>query len=212
MGIHNITKLIQSVDQTCIKQVNLKTYAGKKIVFDANQSMYQFLIALPKPGQALTAPNGDTTSHLQGTFWRTVKLVESGIKPVYVLDGQFPEAKTEEITKRREIRQKNEIEYFNAIQRGDSQGAEKFQKRMMRPRSKHLNEVKHLLDMMGLPVISAPGEAEAQCAAIASSGLVHATASEDMDSLTFGSPILVRGLYGDPTRAVSYTHLTLPTT
>ena len=47
---------------------------------------------------------------------------------------------------------------------------------------------------MGIPVIQAPGEAEAQCAFLAQNNKAFATASEDMDSLTFGTPILIRGL------------------
>ncbi len=37
----------------------------------------------------------------------------------------------------------------------------------------------------------APGEAEAQCAALAKAGKVYATATEDMDALTFGTPKLL---------------------
>lgn len=46
---------------------------------------------------------------------------------------------------------------------------------------------------MGTPVIEAPGEAEAQCAQIVKMGMAYATASEDMDSLTFGTKVLLRG-------------------
>lgn len=42
-------------------------------------------------------------------------------------------------------------------------------------------------------MIEAPGEAEAQCAAIVKEGHAFATASEDMDSLTFGTNYLLRG-------------------
>lgn len=44
-----------------------------------------------------------------------------------------------------------------------------------------------------MPVIEAPGEAEAQCAELCKMGLAFGTASEDMDSLTFGSSNLLRG-------------------
>ena len=40
----------------------------------------------------------------------------------------------------------------------------------------------------------APGEAEAQCAELARAGKVYAAGSEDMDTLTFASPILLRHL------------------
>ena len=42
--------------------------------------------------------------------------------------------------------------------------------------------------------VQAPCEAEAQCAAMVKAGVVYATATEDMDSLTFGSNIMLRHL------------------
>ena len=45
---------------------------------------------------------------------------------------------------------------------------------------------------MGIPYVNAPGEAEASCAALVKAGKVFATASEDMDSLTFGSSVVLR--------------------
>jgi flap endonuclease-1 len=59
---------------------------------------------------------------------------------------------------------------------------------------KHNDEAKKLLQLMGIPYIEAPSEAEAQCAAMTRAGLVYATGSEDMDSLTFGASIIVRHL------------------
>ena len=47
---------------------------------------------------------------------------------------------------------------------------------------------------MGIPYIIAPTEAEAQCAVLARAGKVYAAASEDMDTLCFASPILLRHL------------------
>jgi len=47
---------------------------------------------------------------------------------------------------------------------------------------------------MGVPYIIAPTEAEAQCAVLAKAGKVYAAASEDMDTLCFDSPVLLRHL------------------
>lgn len=52
----------------------------------------------------------------------------------------------------------------------------------------HNDDCKKLLRLMGVPVIDAPTEAEAQCAAMAKAGLVYGVATEDMDCLTFGAP------------------------
>ena len=39
-----------------------------------------------------------------GTFYRTIRMLENGIKPVYVFDGKPPEMKSDELTKRTERR------------------------------------------------------------------------------------------------------------
>eukprot|EP01124_Arcella_intermedia_P035835 TRINITY_DN9229_c0_g1_i5.p1 TRINITY_DN9229_c0_g1~~TRINITY_DN9229_c0_g1_i5.p1 ORF type:complete len:275 (-),score=109.32 TRINITY_DN9229_c0_g1_i5:66-890(-) len=55
-------------------------------------------------------------------------------------------------------------------------------------------EAKKLLRLMGVPVVEAPCEADSQCAALCKAKKVYATGSEDMDTLTCGSPILLRHL------------------
>lgn len=62
---------------------------------------------------------------------------------------------------------------------------------------------------MGIPVIQAPGEAEAQCAAIAKLGLAYAAGSEDMDTLTFSSPILLRHLTFSEARKMPISEINL---
>lgn len=66
----------------------------------------------------------------------------------------------------------------------------------------HNEDCKRLLRLMGVPVIDAPSEAEAQCAALCKSGKVYAVASEDMDSLTFGTPKFLRHLMDPSSRKV----------
>lgn len=56
------------------------------------------------------------------------------------------------------------------------------------------NDAKKMLGYLGMPVIEAPCEAESQCAHLVKHNLAYATLSEDMDSLTFGSSKLLRGL------------------
>ena len=55
--------------------------------------------------------------------------------------------------------------------------------------------VLELLRLLGCPVVLAPCEAEASCAALCQAGRVYATATEDMDALTFGSPVMLKNLF-----------------
>eukprot|EP01133_Synstelium_polycarpum_P019474 gene19474-23325_t len=59
---------------------------------------------------------------------------------------------------------------------------------------KQNEECMKLLTLMGVPIVQAPCEAEAQCAELCKAGKAWATGSEDMDSLTLGATILLRRL------------------
>lgn len=37
-------------------------------------------------------------SHLMGMFYRTIRMMDNGIKPVYVFDGKPPEMKSGEVS------------------------------------------------------------------------------------------------------------------
>ena len=97
MGIHNLTKLLADQAPKCISEYSIGTLFGRKIAIDASMSIYQFLIAVRSEGNVLTSELGETTSHLMGIFYRTVRMLENGIKPVYVFDGKPPELKSHEV-------------------------------------------------------------------------------------------------------------------
>ena len=48
---------------------------------------------------------------------------------------------------------------------------------------------------MGMTVVQAKSEAEAQCAVIARAQLCFGVVSDDMDTLTFRTPVLLRGFH-----------------
>jgi flap endonuclease-1 len=79
-------------------------------------------------------------------------------------------------------------------QAGNQEDVEKYSKRAVKVTRQHNEECKQLLRLMGVPVVEAPGEAEAQCAQLCKENLVYGISTEDMDSLTFGTPRLIRHL------------------
>lgn len=168
--------------------------SGRKIAIDASMCMYQFLIAVRSDGAQLTSVDGETTSHLMGTFYRTIRLLENGIKPVYVFDGKPPDMKSGELVKRAERRDEAEKQLAAATEAGDTADMDKFNRRLVRVTKQHGAEAQQLLRLMGVPFVEAPCEAEAQCAALVKAGKVYATATEDMDALTFGTTTLLRHL------------------
>ncbi|XP_013137890.1 PREDICTED: flap endonuclease 1 [Papilio polytes] len=194
MGILGLSKLIADIAPQAVKEMEIKNYFGRKVAIDASMSLYQFLIAVRSEGAQLTSVDGETTSHLMGTFYRTIRLVENGIKPVYVFDGKPPDMKSHQLNKRAERREEAEKELQKATDAGDQASIEKFNRRLVKVTRQHGEEARELLKLMGVPVVEAPCEAEAQCAALVKAGKVYATATEDMDALTFGANVLLRHL------------------
>lgn len=91
-----LTSLLTDDAPAAVKQYELKTLFGRRVAIDASMSLYQFLIAVRQSdGQQMMSDSGETTSHLLGFFYRTLRMVDYGIKPVYVFDGKPPDLKSE---------------------------------------------------------------------------------------------------------------------
>ncbi|KAK4402073.1 Flap endonuclease 1 [Sesamum angolense] len=220
MGIKGLTKLLADNAPKAMKEQKFESYFGRKIAIDASMSIYQFLvrilpflcviayeyayailcrfgyqIVVGRSGtEMLTNEAGEVTSHLQGMFTRTIRLLEAGIKPVYVFDGKPPDLKKQELAKRYSKRADATEDLSDALETGNKEDIEKFSKRTVKVTKQHNEDCKKLLKLMGVPVIEAPSEAEAQCAELCKADKVYAVASEDMDSLTFGAPRFLRHL------------------
>lgn len=107
-----------------------------------------------------------------GTFYRTIRLLENGIKPVYVFDGKPPKMKSSELEKRADRRQEAQKSLEKAEEDGiliellfvfiiliylyflgDATGIDKFSKRLVKVTSVHTGECKELLKLMGVPYV-----------------------------------------------------------
>ncbi|MFQ6020563.1 MAG: flap endonuclease-1 [Candidatus Aenigmatarchaeota archaeon] len=177
------------------KEIGLKNLSGKKIAIDAYNWIYQFLSIIRdrQTGEPLMDSKGRVTSHLSGIFYRTAKLMEAGIKPIYVFDGKPPDFKFV-ISERIEIRKQAKKKWKKALKKGDLEEIRKSAQQASRLTEDMVENSKELLKYMGLPAIQAPSEGEAQCAFLCKKKKVFATASQDFDSLLFGSSRLIRNL------------------
>lgn len=192
MGI-NLKDIIPS---NCRQEIDdLRVFTRKIIALDAYNALYQFLAAIRQPdGTPLMDSKGNVTSHLSGLFYRTINLMENGIKPVYVFDGKPPEIKKHELEKRRIRREKASEMAAKAYTEGMIKEAAKYVVQAVHLTEAMVLDAKKLLDAMGVPYIQAPSEGEAQAAHITKKGVAWATGSQDYDSLLFGAPRLIRNL------------------
>ncbi|OSC97232.1 PIN domain-like protein [Trametes coccinea BRFM310] len=210
MGIKGLTALLAEHAPKAFQEHEMKTLFGRKVAIDASMSIYQFLIAVrQKDGELLTNDAGETTSHLMGFFYRTIRMVENGIKPAYVFDGKPPELKAGVLSKRFERREEAKEEGEEAKEIGTTEDVDRFSRRTVKVTREHNEECRKLLTLMGIPFVVAPSEAEAQCAELARGGKVYAAGSEDMDTLTFGAPILYRHLTFSEARKTPISEINL---
>ncbi len=177
------------------REVEIKALKGREIALDAYNILYQFLAAIRQPdGTPLMDSQGRVTSHLSGLFYRTINLAEEGVKPVFVFDGTPPEMKRKEIEERIRRREEAATKYRHAIETGRLEEARKYAQATGRLTNEMVEESKSLLKAMGMPVVQAPADGEAQAACMAAWGSVWGAGSQDYDSLLFGAPRLVRNL------------------
>ncbi len=170
-------------------------FKGKIIAVDALNWIFQFISTIrQRDGTLLMDSKGRVTSHLSGLFYRNASLIKNGIKPVYVFDGEPPEFKKSTQEKRREEKEKYLKEYKEALKKGDIERAFSLSTRTAFVDEEVLNTSKEILNLMGIPVVQAPSEGEAQCSYMNREGVVDYVASQDYDSILFGTKMLVRNL------------------
>jgi len=168
---------------------------GKTVAVDAYNTIFQFLSIIRQPdGKPLMDAEGRVTSHLSGLLYRTANLIEAGIEPSFVFDGKPNELKAGTIEERIARREKARQEYEEALAEGDMKKAFSKAQQTSRITPEILETSKKLISLMGLPVIQAPSDGEAQAAYMCGKGDVYAAASQDFDSILFGAPLLVRNL------------------
>lgn len=114
MGITQLMKIISDRAPNAIKSTKLESYSGKKIAEDVSMRLYKFLIQIRMGFDQHNLQNskGESTSHLQGFFYRMINLLEAGIVPYCVFDGKPPDLKRYTLNKRDERREdsKNKLE------------------------------------------------------------------------------------------------------
>lgn len=175
------------------RAIEIKNLSGKWIAVDAFNTLYQFLsIIRQKDGTPLMDSSGRVTSHLSGLLYRATNLIELGVKLVFVFDGEPFHFKAGTIHERSEVRGKAAAAWEEA--RAEGRDGFKYAQAASRINAEILEDARRLISAMGLPMVQAPSEGEAQAAYMASRGDAYAAGSQDYDSLLFGAPNVVRNL------------------
>ncbi|MBN3300759.1 FEN1B endonuclease, partial [Amia calva] len=195
---------------------------GKIIALDASIVLCQFRTAGPKiQNRNGTFLRAVILSHspLTGLFFRTLHFLENDIKPVFVFEGLPPAQKsavvknswcgctgklTSTVCVSVQLEKRAAMQGWSHRTSTDLQldsplapQCESFlfaELLSVPPESPQTQDCQRLLQLLGVPFIQAAGEGEAMCAQLVRCGRVDAVASEDMDTLAFGSSLLIRQL------------------
>lgn len=178
------------------KEIEISELNGKLVCVDAYNMLYQFLSTIRQPDSTPLMDNKKrVTSHLSGIFYRNINLLAEGIKLVYVFDGEPPKLKARTHAIREKGRGIAKGRYEEAKQEEDFEAMRRYGSQMIRLDEGMIKESKELLEAMGIFVVQAPGEGEAEAAYLSKiKSDVYSSVSQDYDTLLFGAPRLVRNL------------------
>jgi flap endonuclease-1 len=188
MGVP-ITELLEG------KEISMDELRGKVLAVDAFNMLYQFITTIRmRDGTPLKDSKGNVTSHLIGLFSRTTTLMAAGLKLVFVFDGEPPQLKQEERERRAAAKAVALQKLKAAEEREDIEEMRKYAGRTAKLTKEMVAEAKTLLVGLGIPVVQAPSEGEAEAAHLCRSGKAYAVVSQDADSFLFGAPRVVKNL------------------
>jgi len=149
--------------------------------------------AVRKSGSDLLSTDGHVTSHLHGILYLINRLLSNKITPIFVFDGKPPQFKKDTLQKRKELKKFAEDQLKLDTLTVEERITYFMQSTRISPEI--LKDTKEMLDILGIPYVNAPEEADAQCVSLIQNNLAYAVATEDMDLLTFGAKRLLRNFF-----------------
>ncbi len=178
------------------KPLDVTILQGKVLAVDAPNiifSLLNFSFKEKNPSNLLFRDRTQRViSHLYGLLYRVDFYYSKKIYPIFCFDGRDSDLKRV-ITKdlMRDFRYTKE-RYEQAMQDNNLDKAKEIAlgREFMWPNV--IEESKELLSSLGVPYVSSPASAEAQCAYLVKEKIAHYSNSQDFDSLLFGCPRLVQ--------------------
>lgn len=199
MGIKGLPILIKSVAGSAIQSYKFSKFSGMKISVDASLLIHQTVIAIRGSGKDMVNKKGQLTSHLHGMFYKILIFLQNNMVPIFVFDGTAPNIKSKTIEKRQERRTDAEKKLKKMADSEDDDYIKNF-KQTFRPTKENIKEAIILLELMGIPYIVAPAEADVILSWLAArcdenkKPYVNGVCSDDSDMLALGAPYLFKDM------------------
>lgn len=189
-------------------------FCGKKVAFDISIIIHQKMITAHNDiiSKMTNVTQGYDHNVLQDRTFKQVigffgSILEAGITPVIVFDGETHEAKKDTVEERKEkkrekIEQVNSLTYnymnTNPLQRTQAMLDEikDSMKNMVRIKPEDYQCIRNILSSMGIVCLTAPHDAEKLCASLSLEKIVDAVYGNDTDNYPLGTSILISKIYG----------------
>ncbi|OJD35179.1 flap endonuclease gen like protein 1 [Diplodia corticola] len=184
MGINGLWDEVRK--KTSARQVDLAVLSARnmrqhgrplRVAIDVSIDVYKYLNATQRARGA-----GGMNHPTRTFFYHVLHYMMAGVQPIFIFDGpQRPPTKRDKYVSRQipsiaplPPKAATSLRSSDDIQREFEYG--------------HLVDLYHqVLDLLGVPSLKAPGEAEAECAALEKAGIVDAICTKDGDALAFGA-------------------------
>lgn len=189
MGIHNLTNLIKHKSPNAIQTTALYTLKNKKVAIDISIFLYKSLANIRSNGDYIRNKDNKVISHIIGILNKTLTYLSFGIEPIYIFDGKPPEEKSNVLIERNKKANNSKLLSEQSLTQEEKN---KHEKNSIRVKKHHIDDIKLLLNKLGISYIHPDGEAEAYAAELCRIGYVDYVVSEDMDTLAFGCPKMIR--------------------
>lgn len=200
MGVKGLVPLILKIaGSKAIKEEPFSKFKGMKVSVDLSLMLYKVCIGIRETGKDMVNQKGELTSHLYALFYKTLVFLRNGVIPIYVLDGSASNLKANTIDKRKEIKNRALEKLETLSDSEDEEYIKNFTKTFSLTKQ-NMVEAKILMDLMGVPYIEAPGEADDICAWLAARNdtdnkpYVNGVCSDDLDMLVLGAPYLFKNM------------------
>lgn len=181
MGIHDLLKMFKP---TMLK-VNISQFRNKTAAVDMMTWLYRGVYSC---SNELYLNSNITDLYLNYPLKMISLLVQNNISVIAVFDGKDLIAKAQEDLNRLENKAKN-LELAAVIEStGDTEVALKVSKRALTVNDKMQNTLIAILKKIGIKVIIAPYEADAQIAYLCKQKICDFAISEDSDLIPYGCP------------------------
>ncbi len=202
MGVKGLFKIILAFAPDSIISKHMSEYRETIQALDASLILYKYCLTYPKKnGNSIyptkiknlqIIPTISKNCYLDTCLHKTCTMLKYGVMPAWVFDGKFPDIKSQTVNKRRKIREDAQGKLDDPL----IENKIKYMRSALKLSKSDINDVKYLLNLMGITYIESIEEADSQCAALNIANVTNGVISEDWDMLLFGCKTLLKDFFG----------------